>query len=646
MQGDIFKIEGGTSHIITYQVPRIPVALTASGKNTIYAVCHGYGVYYSPNKGSTWMEISGEGLPEDPPVGFNGLLVDPQDENVLYLFGGCDIGMDFKARGVRLEKMNTIYKSENRGKSWTNLNTGLFGKNSGAIKSLSIHPQKSTHLYAGALNGVYFSHNGGKSWQDITDKLPYIHTAGVYLNSNGKKIYAATLGGGVYTGIIQNNSVKWSSQSNLKMQVHHVQVTTHPKDPAIIYASAYPGGVFKSMNQGKTWSEINFGLASFAIKDPLRQGYYAFAISRTKPNILYLGMYGAGMYKSLDKGDTWMPINGKNRVMDGKAITSLLIDPDNPGKVWVTTEEGLHQTEDGGQKWEELSFPGEKSQLRLIKMNKEKKLFVSRLGYELYRSDNSGKDWRPINGFGNFGTFWPMWDDRPLYQYTSLVFHPQDPDILLFGTFPAGIFKSKDKGKTWRESNVGWTNDGVFSMVFHPKDRTTIYCGTYNGVNRSIDTGDSWEAWDKGWPDEQWIFSIDFDPRNPDVIYACSKNGENEGRGREGFRGTVMKSTNGGHDWFPVTKGLDEDQEFYKILVDPNHPDLIYLATQRDGVFISSDGGKTWQTWNEGLSNTQAGTNGNNVTNNMLFSSDKKFIFFGSFGSGIFRRQTIGTAYQ
>jgi photosystem II stability/assembly factor-like uncharacterized protein len=148
--------------------------------------------------------------------------------------------------------------------------------------------------------------------------------------------------------------------------------------------------------------------------------------------------------------------------------------------------------------------------------------------------------------------------------YTSLLFHPTGPNVIYFGTFPAGIYKSADGGQSWRESNAGWTNDGVFSLGFHPEDTDVVYAGTYNGVNRSTDGGAHWEMWDAGWPDEQWVFSIDFDPRDPDVMYACSKNGENEGAGREDFHGTVMKSIDGGASWFPITSGLDIYEKWWR----------------------------------------------------------------------------------
>jgi photosystem II stability/assembly factor-like uncharacterized protein len=209
---------------------------------------------------------------------------------------------------------------------------------------------------------------------------------------------------------------------------------------------------------------------------------------------------------------------------------------------------------------------------------------------------------------------------------------------MYLGTFPAGIYKSTDGGASWRESNVGWTNDGVFCLVFHPDDTNIIYAGTYNGLNRSVDGGNHWEMSDNGWPAEQWGFDIEFDPRNPDIMYACSKNGEDMGRGREGFHGTVMKSTDGGASWLEITSGLNVDQEFYNIVVDPVSPNILYLATQNQGVFISRDNGNSWTSWNEGLSNLMAGTNGNNVASVLTLSADGKVLYFGTNGSGVWRR--------
>jgi len=647
MAGDAFRIEGGEGVVVTGTLPRLPVALAVdpSDEDRAYAVLHAYGVYVTGDGGQSWNTISelGSGLPQEPQVGFGGLVVDPTDPDVLYLFGGCDVDIDFSHSGADPAVMNTVYRSTDAGTTWDNLNDGTLGVASGSIKGLTISPVDPTVLYVGALNGIFRSSDGGASWHDEGAGLGYTHTAGVALSSDGMYLYAPTLGGGFFVGEVHTSTheISWDTTSHLRSSIFHVQIAVDPTDSMTLYASAYPGGTFKSVDRGETWSECNFGVASFEIDDPNRQGYYAFAIAPTDPSVLYLGLYGIGIYKSTDGAETWQPMNGSARTMRGMDILSLLIDPVDPDTVLVATSDGIYRSTDGGSSWHEFSEGLNCRDIRTLAVGSDGTLYAGSRGHELFARSQHAPDWKQMSAFGNFGVLWPVWDDRPLYQYTSLLFHPTDPAVIYFGTFPAGIYKSIDGGQSWKESNVGWTNDGVFCLKFHPENSEIIYAGTYNGMNRSTDGGAHWEVWDEGWPEEQWVFSIDFDPRDPDVMYACSKNGENEGAGREDFHGTVMKSLNGGASWMPIINGLEIGQEFYKIIVDSHLPDTVYLATQSEGVFVSSDGGANWWPWNEDLTNLVPGTNGNNVTNTMVLSADGRYLYFGSAGSGVFRRMTV-----
>jgi len=71
------------------------------------------------------------------------------------------------------------------------------------------------------------------------------------------------------------------------------------------------------------------------------------------------------------------------------------------------------------------------------------------------------------------------------------------------GTFPAGVFKSTDGGRTWVDKNLTFTNDGIMFLIAHPEKKDVIYAGTYNGVSRSVDGGESWEVISEGIPPEQ-----------------------------------------------------------------------------------------------------------------------------------------------
>ena len=58
-------------------------------------------------------------------------------------------------------------------------------------------------------------------------------------------------------------------------------------------------------------------------------------------------------------------------------------------------------------------------------------------------------------------------------------------------------------------------------------------------------------------------------------------------------------------------------------------------------MFITYNGGELWESWNDGLTNLRAGSSGNNVANPMVQSADGRYLYFGTFGSGVFRRTTF-----
>jgi hypothetical protein len=64
----------------------------------------------------------------------------------------------------------------------------------------------------------------------------------------------------------------------------------------------------------------------------------------------------------------------------------------------------------------------------------------------------------------------------------------------------------------------------------------------------------------------------------------------------------------------------------------------VYIAHERGGISRTTDGGNTWTEWKDGLTNTSPGTNKNNVTNVLVLSADYSMLYFGTTGSGVFRR--------
>jgi photosystem II stability/assembly factor-like uncharacterized protein len=510
-------------------------------------------------------------------------------------------------------------------------------------RAIRIHPDNSSILFAVAHDGgLFVSENAGMTWTTHNSGLDTLGLTS--LDVQGDTIYVGTQGYGIYSGDISpvDHSVSWVDERSNKPtpQVSSMQIVIDQEDSNRLYVSSFPGGLYRSDDGGSTFFDKNFQTPSIIPYDPFRQGYYSFTLNPTNTTESWLGTWGGGVLNSYDRMDHNVHTDGLDMITLGKHIYQIEVSPFPPYAVYLATEEGVFASEDYGVNWVNFSTGLDSLQVRSVEITSNGQLYCGTMGYGMYIYNTTENHWVQLPPFGNLGNVWPIWNDRPSYQYSSLLFHPTDPNIVYIGCFPAGIFKSIDGGNTWYESNDGWLNDGVFVLVNHPDDSDVIYAGTYNGVSLSMDAGETWSRLDTGWPSEQWVFSIDFDWADPQIMYACSKNGENEGLGRDDFHGTVMKSTNGGENWFEITNGLNVTQEFYKIIVDKHNPDLLYLACQNDGVFISYDAGESWEAWNDGLTHKRPGSSGNNVANPLVQSADGRYLYFGTFGAGVFRRTT------
>jgi photosystem II stability/assembly factor-like uncharacterized protein len=644
--GAVFRIDadaptGENANDVTGDLPGTPSSLAVHRLDArrIFAVVPGAGAWKTLDGGASWRQIKG-GLPD---VNFYHIAVDPIHPETLFLAGGHKVQTEPSGQAaIEADDVCGVWKSTDDGNTWRKVGGATFGQASGPIKAIAFHPQDERVLYAAGEKGIYLSPDRGETWTDISGRLPYIPMNTVA--TDGQNLYAGSGGAGVFAGVIHPliHTADWSPESHLAAPTSHIQIVLHPEDPQILYASAYPGGVFRTSDGGMTWAACNAGLPSFAVPDPSRQGYYALAIAPSAPEVLYLGLYAQGVFRSDDGGATWRPVFGEKGELQNATSQTLLVHPHDPDVVYVATEEGVWRSANGGQRWSEFNAglaPG--GDVRTLALGTDNQLYAGTRGYGLYTRSafHQAEDdaWRQLPAIGNWGTPSLSWGNRPLCQQTSILIHPGDPDTLYAGTFPAGIFKTAD-GATWREHNVGLENDDVLTLVSNPADRRVLYAGTTDGIARSIDAGETWHPSDTGWPLHQQVASIAIEPTAPETLYACSRNGEIP----EQAAGTVMKSIDGGASWFEITTGLNPDQAFLTILLDRFDPHIVYLATWNDGIYISRNSGATWTSWNEGLWNHVAGTNGPNVKDVLQLSADGRLLYLGTSGSGVWRRPAEG----
>jgi hypothetical protein len=160
-----------------------------------------------------------------------------------------------------------------------------------------------------------------------------------------------------------------------------------------------------------------------------------------------------------------------------------------------------------------------------------------------------------------------------------------------------------DGGANWK--NLGadglGTASAVNALVIDPNMPAILYAATDIGVMRSTDGGASFIPAGLA---NTWVVLLAIDPVNSNVLYAATSS--DFYLLTSGFLG-LYKSTDGGASWSPINHGLDEIVAAHPVvnalLVDPERPNILYLATSGHGVFRSSDGGASWAAFNDGLTN-------------------------------------------
>jgi photosystem II stability/assembly factor-like uncharacterized protein len=113
---------------------------------------------------------------------------------------------------------------------------------------------------------------------------------------NSDLVYAATTKG-LFRSM--NRAEYWEQIGQGLSNQFISTLALHPTDPNIFYIGG-PEGVLKTVDGGKTWRPHNQGLTTLNVR--------TISLSASDPQLLYLGTNGSGLYRSINGGDSWMPI--------------------------------------------------------------------------------------------------------------------------------------------------------------------------------------------------------------------------------------------------------------------------------------------------------------------------------------------------
>jgi hypothetical protein len=279
------------------------------------------------------------------------------------------------------------------------------------------------------------------------------------------------------------------------------------------------------------------------------------AVDPRRPEMVYCGSFGKGLWHSADGGASWKPAG---EGITSAQVTSVAVgDPGQVGSlgvVWAGTEpSAIFRSEDGGATWTEPA---------------------------VLTDIPSSSSW----------SFPP----RPYTHHTRWI----APDAnqagrILVSIEAGGVMRSLDEGRSWEDRKPGGPYD-AHTIVSHRMAPGWVYVAAGDGYAESHDGGSSWRWFTDGLR-HHYLWSVATDTGDPEVVVLSAARGPREAHDPGPAASTVYRRASGG-EWQEASEGLPEEKGTIipELATNPAEPGMFYLASNR-GVFKSADSGLTWE---------------------------------------------------
>ncbi|CAF3669787.1 unnamed protein product [Rotaria sp. Silwood1] len=502
---------------------------------------------------------------------------------------------------------------------------------------------------------------------------------------------------------IHDAASTWQSMGPNNIGGRSLAVAINPVDTSIIYIGSASGGLWKSTTGGlgaAAWAQINTGYPSLAIS--------TIAINNTNPNEIYVGtgenygyqssnngldnrltrgMYGIGILKTTDAGNSW------TKSLDWaynnqRGVWRVQYNPFNSNILYSATSEGVYKF--NGSSW--IKSLDVKMVMDLEINPLDSNIVYASVGnltnvtpltdVGIYKTTNAGANWVKLSG-----GLPVAWTGK-----ATIEVYKADPNIITASVANdlsyIGFYRSTNAGLNWTlgstavpTSNQGWYNNG---QLMKPDNSNAILVGTLN-IEKSTNGGTSfttksdWSAWNTGavppgQPEGPSNFVhadvhyITTNPKDANKVYITADGGLY----RSNDFGETFYSCNGGFVTSQFYNGLSNSYQdstwslgglqdnraafnqgttaWYKTFVgdgfwtavNSTNDNICYVEYSYGDISKSNNRGQTW---------TDIGPPGNGTAANYCFSapyvctkSNPNIMYVG--GAGIYKSTTGGGNWQ
>ena len=585
----------------------------------VYVATAAGGLFKTTNGGTTWAPI----FDHERTISIGDIAVDPHNPDVVWLGGGEANARNSVSFG------DGVYRTLDGGKTWRNM--GL--RDTHNISRVVVNPLNSNIVYVGALGhnagpnpdrGVFMTTDGGETWKKVLYIDEQHGCADLDIDVHNPNILYATMwrfdrkpwtftSGEGKTGVFRSLDAgrTWTQLANgLPKELGRIGVRVAPSNSNVVYvvAESNDGTLFRSDDRGDHFHMMT--------KNPAVVGrgvYYAhITIDPTDENRVY--SIGMQLMTSIDAGHTWRRIaNG----IHGDYHT-VWVDPKNPSRIWIGEDGGIAVSYDRAETWEAvLNFAG--GQFYQIYADNRWPFYYIAGGLQ----DNGtwsgpsrtrtagilGDDWSNISGGDGF----------------HVVSHPDNPLLFLSENQGGGIVRTdwgnheqQDVSPQPRRNDGGPVGELKYRfnwnapIVLSPHDKNTVYFGS-NVVFKSTNFGKTWDVispdlttndlekqksvstiWTENTTAEYHctVIRIAESPKQAGVIWAGTDDGN------------LQVTTDGGKHWSNVTRNAPGVPKFSEIgWIEPSRTaaGTAYVAFENHWfddfhpyIFKTTDFGKTF----------------------------------------------------
>lgn len=625
--------------------------------DTFYFGSVGGGVWKSSNAGRTWTPI----FDATNVASIGAIGIAPSDGNVIYVGTGEPDMRDSIAYG------NGVYKSTDAGKTWKHL--GL--ENTKQIGRIIVDPKNPNTLFVAALGnvyapnpdrGVYRSRDGGVTWQKVLFKNDDLGAIDLQFDPIDSKTVYATLwnvrrppwfiyapangpGAGIFKSVDGGTTWKEISEGIPLEGRGHIGIAVAPTNRNRLYAvvDAKEGGVFISNDAGVTWTRLSND------KRLWDRGWYFEKVTVDPKNADIVYVMNTSMYRSTDAGKTWTPIKG---APGGDDYHQLWINPDDPKRMVVASDQGTIVTVDGAATWSSW-YNQPTAQIYHVAADYRFPYWVTGAQQDSgavgtpsrsIHSDISNRDWEGLCAGGEAGYTAP----DPLHPeilfggtvsrcnvltgetknvspergatpgqfrhaWTQpLVFSKADRHALYYAN--QFLYKTTNGGESWTQISQDMTREDpgvpsnlneaaaadapadkrrgvIYTIAPSPLRAPTIWIGTDDGLIHL--TKDDGKTWQNVTPPAltSWSKVVMIEASHFDVNEAYTAVERHQ---LADYEPHIYRTLDSGKTWTEITRGLPGGVYVQTVKEDPHRRGLLFTGTERS-VFVSFDDGDHWQ---------------------------------------------------